>query len=88
MDDRKVQAVIDLHQRECRTWHIEFGIAGEVADQGAREGRLPSAKVAAEGQKVAGLQPMGEFDGQRRRRRFIGEGDLPDAVCVRCGPIA
>ncbi len=78
MDDRKVQAVIDLHQRECRAGHVESGVAGEAADQCPRKGRLAGAEIAAEGQKVARLQPMREFDGKRRRRRFIGKDDLPD----------
>ena len=62
MHQRKLRQVVDLHQREGRARHLDRGIAGEIADERARERGLAGAEIAGKRDEIAGLERIGDID--------------------------
>ncbi len=88
VDDRELAAVlhralVDLEEGEGRARHLEIGLADEIADEGAREGRLAGAEVAGQGDEIAGLDERGDVGGKRDRRRLVGDVDQPRRARAR-----
>ena len=84
MDDRETRQLIGLYQREGRTRHVDRLVAGEVADQRAREGRFAGAEIARERDEVARFEHRGDVDHESPRRFFIRQG-YREACATRGG---
>ena len=66
----EARQLVGLHQREGRTWHFDGLIAGEVADQRARERGLAGAQIAGQRHQIAGLERERDLGRKPRRRPF------------------
>src|SRR6185369_3976827 len=70
VNNRKRQ-IVALRQRECRAWHFQHGIVGEIADHGARRRGLARAEVARERDDIARADQQREVGHQLRRCRLV-----------------
>ena len=76
MHHRAARQVVDLHQGEGRARHFERIVAGEVADQRARERGLAGAEVARQRDHVAGREHGGDVARQPAGSAFVAENHL------------
>ncbi len=72
MHQVEARQLIGLHQREGRARHFHGLVAGEMADQGAREGGLAGAEIAGQRDQVARLDQAGDVGHQAARGLFVG----------------
>src|SRR5262249_61590000 len=75
--NRKPRQLVKLQEREGRTWNVKPVVAGERTDNGTRDGRLPAAELAGEGDEVAGPKRRRDVRGKAIRRVLVGQDDIP-----------
>jgi hypothetical protein len=68
---KRKRQIVALRQRECRAWHFQRGVVGEIADHGARRGGLARAEIARERDDVARADQQREVGHQMRRCRLV-----------------
>ncbi len=71
MHHGKARQLVGLHDGEGRARDLDCGIAGEPADQGAREGGLAGAEVPGQRDQVARLDRDGDILHQPVHRLFV-----------------
>ena len=71
MHERETRQLVGLHQREGRARHLDAVVAGEIADQRARERGLAGAEIAGQRHQVAGLERSGDVHRRSRTRRRL-----------------
>ena len=69
--NNRERQIVALRQRECRAWHFQRGVVGEIADHGARRRGLARAEIARERDDVARTDQQREVGHQMRRRRLV-----------------
>ena len=62
VNQREARQLIGLNESEGRARHFDRVVAGEIADQRAREGRLAGAEIARQRDQIAGFERGGDVD--------------------------
>ena len=83
MNQREARQFIVLHKRESRAWHLDGLVAGEVADQRAREGGFAGAKIARQRHQIAGLERGRRYRSTRPDQRFQVPSTAPSGKSCR-----
>ena len=73
MQNGKGAAFITLNQGEARARNIQFAVAGEMANQGARGRGLADTEAAGQGDEIAGADQEREVGHQVRGVLLVGE---------------
>ena len=71
MNEREARQLVGLHQGEGRARHLDRLVAGEIADQRARESRFAGAEIARQRHEIAGFERGGDVGREALRRLLV-----------------